>query len=100
MPTLFDDIEEAALKVEDSEIEEVITVGEHTIVRRPKEQHLSYDHLPKVDEYMSVPEGEDICEKCGSKMYIKKYQTKEELAYEPARLFVRVTHIPVLECEK
>lgn len=30
MPTLFDDIEEEALKVEDSEIEEVITVGEHT----------------------------------------------------------------------
>lgn len=28
MPTLFDDIEEA-LKIEDSEIEEVITVGEH-----------------------------------------------------------------------
>ena len=99
MPTLFDDIEEEALKVEDSEIEEVITVGEHTRVRRPKEQHLSYDHLPKVDEYLSVPEGEDICEKCGSKMHIKKHQTKEELVYEPARLFVRVTHIPVLECE-
>lgn len=99
MPNLFDDIEEEALKVEDSEIEEVITVGEHTRVHRPKEQHLSYDHLPKVDEYLSVPEGEDICEKCGSKMHIKKYQTKEELVYEPARLFVRVTHIPVLECE-
>ena len=71
MPTLFDDIEEAALKVEDSEIEEVITVGEHKRVRRPKEQYLSYDHLPKVDEYLSVPEGEDICEKCGLKMHIK-----------------------------
>lgn len=100
MSTLFDDIEEETLKVEDSEIKEVITVGEHTIVRRPKEQHLSYDNLPKVDEYLSVPVGEDICEKCGSKMYIKKYQTKEELVYESARLFVRVTHIPVLECEK
>ncbi|WP_418520879.1 hypothetical protein [Holdemanella porci] len=32
-------------------------------------------------------------------MHIKKYQTKEELVYEPARLFVRVTHTPVLECE-
>ena len=42
MSTLFDDIEEEALKVEDSEIEEIITVGEHTRVRRPKEQHLSY----------------------------------------------------------
>lgn len=99
MSTLFDDIEEKALKVEDPEIEEVITVGEYTRVRRPKEQHLSYDHLPKVDEYLSVPEGEDICEKCVSKMHIKKYQTKEELVYEPARLFVRVTYIPVLECE-
>ncbi len=99
MPTLFDDIEEEALKVEDSEIEEVITVGEHTRFRCPKEQHLSYDHLLKVDEYLSVPVGEDICEKCGSKIHIKKYQTKEELVYESARLFVRVTHIPVLECE-
>lgn len=63
MSTLFDDIEEEALKVENSEIEEVITVDEHTRVRRPKEQHLSYDHLPKVDEYLSVPEGENICEK-------------------------------------
>ena len=35
MPTLFDDIEEEALKVEDSEIEEVITVGEHARVHRP-----------------------------------------------------------------
>lgn len=63
MSTLFDDIEEEALKVENSEIEEVITVDEHTRVRHPKEQHLSYDHLPKVDEYLSVPEGENICEK-------------------------------------
>ena len=65
MSNLLDDIEEEALKVEDSEIEEVITVGEHTRVRRPKEQHLCYDYLPKVDEYLSVLEREDICEKCG-----------------------------------
>ena len=98
MPTLFDDIEEEALKVEESEVQEVITVGEHKRIKRPKEKHLSYDHLPKVDEYLPIPEGEDICEQCGSKMHIKKYQTKEELVYEPARLFIRVTHIPVLEC--
>lgn len=98
MPTLFDDIEEEALKVEESEVQEVITVGAHKRIKRPKEKHLSYDHLPKVDEYLPIPEGEDICEQCGSKMNIKKYQTKEELVYEPARLFVRVTHIPVLEC--
>ena len=41
---LFDDIEEEALKVEDSEIEEVIIVGEHARVHHPKEQHLSCDH--------------------------------------------------------
>lgn len=98
MSTLFDDIEEEVLKAKDSDIEKVITVGEHTRVRRPKEQHFSYDHLLKVDEYLSVPVGEDICEKCDSKIHIKKYQTKE-LVYESARLFVRVTHIPVLECE-
>lgn len=44
MPTLFDDIEEEALKVEDSEIEEVIIDGEHARVHHPKEQHLSCDH--------------------------------------------------------
>ena len=44
MPTFFDDIEEEALKVEDSEIEEVIIVGEHARVHHPKEQRLSYDH--------------------------------------------------------
>lgn len=32
-------------------------------------------------------------------MHIKKYQAKEGLVYEPACLFVCVTHIPVLECE-
>lgn len=60
---------------------------------------MSYDHPPKVDENLSVLVGEDIYEKCGSKMHIKKYQTKEELVYEPTRLLVCVTHIPVLECE-
>ena len=79
MPTLFDDIEEEALKVEDSEIEEVITVGEHTRVRRPKEQHLSYDHLPKVDEYLSVPEGEDICEKMWFKNAYKETSDKRRI---------------------
>ena len=63
------------------------------------EQEKQIQDYKKKNEELTVPEGEDICEKCGSKMHIKKYQTKEELVYEPARLFVRVTHIPVLECE-
>lgn len=99
MPTLFDDVEEEALKVEESETEEVITVGEHKRVRRPKEKHISYEHLPKEDVYLPVPDGEDICDVCGSKMTVKKYDIKEELVIEPVHIYVRVTHVPVLECE-
>lgn len=70
MPTLFDNIEEEALKVENSEIEEVITVGEHTRVRRPKEQYLCYDYLPKVDEYLSVMERKNAYKEISDKRRI------------------------------
>ena len=100
MPTLFDDIEEAAIKIEEQEAEETVTIGEHKRIKKPKEKHISYDHLPKEEVVLSVPEGEDICEICGSKMKIKKYDIKEELVHIPSQLYVRVTKIPVLECEE
>lgn len=99
MPTLFDDIEAEAQKVADSEIEEVIIVGEHKRVRRSKEKHIDYGSLPREEVILDVPENESICDVCGSKMKIKKYETKEEIVVEPAKFFVRVTKIPVLECE-
>lgn len=99
MPTLFDDMEEESQKVADSEIEEVITIGEHKRIRRPKEKHIDYSSLPREEVTLNIPEEETICEVCESKMKVKKYETKEELVYEPAKLFVRVTKIPVLECE-
>lgn len=99
MPTLFDDIEEESLKIEEKEAEEVITISEHKRVRRPKEKHISYDHLPREEVTVLPDEEEKICDICGSTMKIKKYEMKEELVYEPSKLFVRVTRIPVLECE-
>lgn len=98
MPTLFDDVEEEAMKVAEEEVQETIEVAGHKRVRRPKEKHIDYSALEHEVETLSVPDGEDICPECGSKMHIKKYEEKEELVVIPARVFVRVTRIPVLEC--
>lgn len=99
-PTLFDDVEEEVLKVEESENEEVITVGEHKRKKKHKEQHIDYSHLPHETVTLEVPEGEDICDICGSKMHLKKYEEREELVYVPSKLYVKVTRIPVMECEE
>lgn len=98
MPTLFDDVEEEALKVADEEVQEVITVGEHKRIRRPKEKHIDYSALRRDIETLPIPQGEDICPECGSKMRIKKYEKKEELVVIKPDVYVRVTRIPVLEC--
>lgn len=100
MPTLFNDVEEEALKVEEEQLEEVITVGAYKRVRKPKEKHINYDHLETEEVILPVPDGEDICEVCGSRMKIKKYETKEELVYIPYKIIKRITKIPVLECEE
>lgn len=98
MPTLFSDAEEEVLKVEETENQEVITIGEHQRKKRVKEKHINYDHLPQEIETLPVPEGEDICKNCGAKMHIKKYDERKELVYIPSKLYVKVTRIPVLEC--
>lgn len=98
MPTLFGDVEEEALKIEEIENEEQITVSEHKRNRKAKEKHVSYDDLPHEYETLPVPEGDDICDICGSKMHIKKYEERKELVYVPSRLYVKVIRIPVLEC--
>lgn len=100
MPSLFDDVEAEALKVEADEVEETITVNQHTRIKRPKEKHISFDGLRRVEEILPIPEGEDICEICGSKMKIKKYEIKEQIVRIPADLYVKVIKIPVLECEE
>ena len=98
MPTLFDDVEEEALKVAEEECEYTEVEGYKKHKRRPKEKHISYDHLERRIETLDIPEGEDICPNCGSKMVIKKYEEKEELVIIPEQAYVRVTRIPVLEC--
>ena len=100
MPTLFDDVENESMKVEESEIEEVITIQEHKRIRKPKEKHISYDHLPRQEVTLPISNDEDICELCGSQMELKKYDIKEELVHVPSQLYVRVTKIPVLECKE
>ena len=98
MPTLFDDVEEEAIKIAEEECEEVITIGEHERIRRPKEKHIDYSHLERRYETAGPVQGDDICPECGSKMHVKSYEEKEELVYIPAEVFVRVTRIPVYEC--
>lgn len=98
MPTLFGDVEEEVLKVEEAENEEVITVGEHQRKRSVKEKHIDYDHLPHEVETLAIPQGEEICDICGATMHIKKYEERKELVYVPSKMYVKVTRIPVLEC--
>lgn len=100
MPTLFDDIEAEALKIEEAEKEEVITIGEHQRIRRPKEKHIDYSSLERREEILPVPQGEDICPECGAKMKLKRYEEKEELVVIPSQVYVRVTKIPVMICEE
>ena len=97
-PSLFDDLEEEVLKIEQEECEFVEVEGYSKRKKRPKEKHLSYDNLERRVETLPVPEGEDICPECGSKMSIKKYEEKEELVVIPEQAYIRVTRIPVLEC--
>ncbi len=98
MPTLFDDVEDEALKVAEEECEYTEVESYKKRKRKPKEQHISYDNLERKVETLPIPEGEDICPNCGSKMTIKKYEEKEELVIIPEQVYVRVTRIPVLEC--
>lgn len=101
MPTLFDDVEEEALKIEEAENEEAITVGGYKrIHRKPKEKHIDYSSLEHRYVTLDIPEGEDICSKCGSKMKLKGYTENEKLMFIKPQVYVEVTRIPVLECEQ
>lgn len=98
MPTLFDDLEEETLKLEQEQCEFVEVESYTKRKKAPKEKHVSYDHLERKVETLPIPKGEDICPECGAQMHIKKYEEKEELVVIPAQAYVRVTRIPVLEC--
>lgn len=105
LPTLFDFIDEAdagdALVEAETETKTVKVEGYSYTkdeTKKVKEEHIDYSHLEHVIEEVEIPDEERICPVCGSKMAIKKYNEKEELVYEPARLYVRVERIPVLEC--
>ena len=97
MPTLFDDVEDSVLKMEAEECEEV-EIGPYKRRRVPKKKHIDYSDLRREIEVLPVPEGEDICPNCGSKMQIKKYIDHEELVIIKPDAYVRVTRIPVMEC--
>jgi transposase len=98
MPTLFDDVEGEALKVEEQEKENQITVTSYTKTKPKKQKHIEYSNLEQVIETLPIPEGEDICEVCDSIMHIKKYKELKEIVFVPSKLYVKVTRIPVLEC--
>ena len=72
MPTLFDDLEEETLKLEQEQCE-FAEVESYTKRKKvPKEKHVSYDHLERKVETLPIPKGEDICPECGAQMHIKK----------------------------
>lgn len=98
MPTLFDDVEMEALQVENEECEEV-EIDSYKRRRTPKAKHIDYSSLEHREEVLEYQKGADICPVCGSKMRIKSYEKKEELVVIPAQVYVRVTKIPVYECE-
>ena len=99
-PTLFNDAELEALNVEVTENEEVITIPEHTRKKsHPKEKEISYDDLERQIRVLPVPEEELKCPLCGGTRKIKKYIDEERLVVVPAKVYVEVTRIPVLECE-
>ena len=47
MLTLFDDVQVEVIKIEEAEIEETVTIGEHKQMRKPEEKHIDYRLLPK-----------------------------------------------------
>lgn len=80
MPTLFNDIEEEALKIEAKQTEEVITVSEYTKKKHvPKEKHIDYSSLERKINTLDVKEEDRECDVCGSKMIIDHYEEKEEI---------------------
>ena len=97
MLTLFDDVQVEVIKIEEAEIEETVTIGEHKQMRKPKEKHIEYRLLPKEEVIWEYRKKKRSVRSADQQW--KKYEAKEELIYEPYRLYIRVTKIPVLECE-
>jgi len=83
-----------------SEAEE-ITIPEYTRKKNnvSKTVHIDYSELPHEYVEHQLNEEDYICDNCGNKMKIKKYNERAEIIIEPAKLFVKIHRNPVLECE-
>ena len=99
--SLFNDAEEEALKAQEEEkdAESEITVKEHKR-KKTKKKETNFDDLEHVVETLEPTEEDRICPKCGGIRKIKSYEEFEELVYVPAKYYVRVTRVPVMECEQ
>ena len=105
-PTLFSLLEDSEMTPEIKELikeddKQETKVTAYTRKKRAKkESHINYEHLKQDVVVVKTPEGFDICDKCGTKMEIKKYIERKELVYKPASLVMRIYRMPVYECKE
>lgn len=68
----------------------------HKRIKAKKEKHIDYYNLPHKE---IIHKADDVkCDNCGEEMVVYKYETKEELVYIPAQVYVEVHKIPYYEC--
>lgn len=98
MPTLFDDAEMEAMKVEHEMVETKDVEGYTRKVSPKKEREIDYSYLEHRIETLEASAEDKICDVCGSTMQLKKYDEREELVVIPAQCYVRIVRTPVYEC--
>lgn len=94
----FDGLEPDAV----NEISEEVVVKEHTAKKR-KPRITNAEKFSGLErEIISCPVKDKICKSCGREMKVitKDHKIREELAYIPAKLFVKEYHAEVCKCEK
>ncbi len=72
-----------------------VEITAHKRIRPKKEKHLDYSYLPHKE---IIHKAESVkYSNCGNEMTVYKYETKEELVYIPAQVYVKVHKIPYYE---
>lgn len=79
-----------------------IVVKEHTVQKRKARITNTEKFCGLEREIISCPVEDKICKSCGKEMKVitKAYKIREELAYIPAKLYVKEYHAEVCKCEK
>lgn len=79
-----------------------VVVKEHTAKKRKPKITNAEKFRGLEREIISCPVKDKICKNCGREMKVitKDHKIREELAYIPAKLFVKEYHAEVCKCEK